>query len=443
MADDLSVPEGQESKPQEARGQSKVTAAESKEPLIPDIITPTLEGMELRDELSSQEKLDDVREELEQENNLYNSSTIIGKLQKRQELGLPLRIAFLDIDSTLTGNPESQKEVRQLLEKQGYGVCFVTSRTEEMVMSKTEFYKSKELGFNRPEPHLGEKEGRRNLAFPEELKEFEGLYDPDIIAGTTGSRILVRQENGGYALDSDFENQQKQTSEEWRNGAMEVLQYIDPEGKLYKLSPLENAQNYSRGEIDVYSPDFRIQVEFSGLESKRMFKEKFKQALHNKEIPENLHRQLQNIRLTEDSSPEKGRLQIYLTPFKGYKARAEENIVSNISESLGVNKSDLELLIAGDSYPDLAMGLYGGVGTRATFLLVGGSRLTEAITQESIRDFAGEEMSAVKNRLVEKGKGEFEFKVPLFGARKVIVGDKVYPGTKSVETVKAYLNKQE
>lgn len=401
--------------------------------------------------------------------NPYINSTLVSRLKERQKEGLPLRIAFLDIDSTLTGNPKEARKVRKLLEEKGYAVVFVTSRTEEMVMSKAEFQASEDIKTQRSAPHLAWRNGKRVVGYADEVEGFEGLYDGDVIAGTTGSEIYIleKSENGkpgGYKQDKDYDRLQQRDLGQWRQLTLpkveQIIQKIDPDGKIASLASIEEAVKFKEGETDVAPPNTRIQVNFEAPTSEKIIRgtgsteggsnvtveasktpfammQEFQR--HFQELED-----MQNVRLTDDSNPEKGRFAWYITPNKGYKARAAEYIIQQIVAELNVTRGEIETLMVGDSFPDVNMGLYGGTGTKATFLIVGGSRLKQVFTNPSINEFSGVKMGAIKRRLTPTPKqaGYYEFKAPILGSRTVIVGDKAFPRTIGPETLSAYLEKQ-
>lgn len=375
------------------------------------------------------------------EENPYKESSLVAKIRDSK------RIAFLDIDSTLTGNPDASVNLRKTLEQKGYAVVFVTSRTEEMVMSKGMYEASKALGFARKSPHLGvvdvALEKQRIEVPPESLEDNRGLLDPDVIGGTTGSRIMLRQEKGGYVVDTGFENAIKKDQSQWRENVLNFLKMIDPDKKLVNLAPIESVQNYELGLTDVFPPDFRIQLNFEGemgILAKQELKEKISALRFSKDIDEKTRLTLKNLRVSDDSNPAKERYSLYLTPHYGYKARAVENIINNVALQTGIAKNELELLIAGDSFADIGMGLYGGAGTKATFLIVGGSRLTDALSESNVESFADESIKAIQRRLVgNREEGVIAFRVPLMGERRVILGDRAYSGKVGPESIISYL----
>lgn len=116
----------------------------------------------------------------------YQTASFLDKISSSR------RIVFLDIDSTLTGDPLAASEVGKKLDKDGCVVVFVTSRTEEMIMSEDAFTRTDPTELKRPRPHLKkETDGRFGIADPKMLTEHSPFVDGDIIAGSTGSRIFI------------------------------------------------------------------------------------------------------------------------------------------------------------------------------------------------------------------------------------------------------------
>lgn len=377
----------------------------------------------------SAQKIDETTnpEQANSENSPYSGSEIVQKLKENLKKGISPRIAFLDIDSTLTGSTVSTNEVRKKLEDLGYAIVFITARTEEMIMSQYQFQVSKALGFARAEPHLGKTTDNKKFYLPPEKVEPEGLIDPDIIAGSSGTKILVKQANDGYLTDSSYEKNYQQGSSEWRKETIAVIEKL----QIGKPAEIENPQNYRNAITDVTPPDFRIQIDFKGLAEKQKFFENLS-ALQKKQI--------QNMRFIDNSNEQRDKYSIFIIPNKADKARAAEHIVNNICQELNLPRKDLEILIAGDSLADLPMGLYSGLDTQAKFILVGGSRITQALTDNQITEYAGEKLLKFKSHL-SGSQGNLEFKIPIFGNRKVIIGDQVFPNTKGPETILKLLEK--
>lgn len=382
-------------------------------------------------------------EEIIEKENPYRDSDLVEKVSKTK------KIAFVDIDSTITSSdPAKQLEARQKLEAVGYAVVFVTARTYEMQISDHEKKLSPDLV--RPPAQMAKdpESGKLTTVDPQSLTGMKGLLDPDAIVDSTGAHIAIHQKEGGYRADQQYIEKMKMESAEWRYFSQRLIDVINAEEEVCKVKPFEKVGAYEAGETDVYLPDFRIQVEFLDLEKKQTFTDKVKELMHQSrevvsaQYDENFYTQLHHLRLTDDSKPASDQYSLYLMPKFGTKQRSVEEIVKVVTEESNILREELELLIAGDGFPDLAMGLYGGLNTKATFLVVGGSRLSPALTESDINEFAGEELTSIKNRMVAQGEGVYSFKPPLHQERQIIIGDQAFPNTKAPETIIAYLDSQ-
>ncbi len=417
----------------------------------------------LAENLGAQEKADEVREALEEEKEPYKDSTVLEKLRRRKEQDLPLKIAFLDIDSTLSGNPKEAVKIRELLDEKGYVVFFVSSRTEEMTMSKAEYKKSVELGLERPAPKLAVGEdGKKIEAFPDEVEDFAGLYDADGVAAATGSRIFLRQQSGGYEEDKGFTQKMKQDSTEFRQRTMDILNRIDPKHSLFVLSPVDNSQNFEQNITDVESPDFRVQLNFqpstaeqvvettgatdakvsategqkqTELQKKQETERRIRALLEDPGIDAETKNYVRNLKITDDSNPDKGKYSLYLTPLHGSKERAVDSTLEQLSQRLNADFRDFELFMAGDSWPDVAMGLYAGRSAKVDFFVALNSRLTTPLTETEIRSFAGQKLPLL-SRFFPREEGVIDFKRPspldsggqrINRERTVYIGDKLFP----------------
>jgi hypothetical protein len=393
--------------------------------------------------------------------NPYENSTAVQILKERKQNQQPLRVAFFDIDSTITGDTESTNEVRKQLESLGYVVCMVTSRTEEMVITENKREQSPTIA--RPKPHLGKDDSQNRIYVDPGTIEPAGVLNAHIVAGSTGSGgQLIEQIDGSYIRDSRFEAKMKAESDAWRSGVTKLIEFVNNDEQLCQLIPIESVEKYDEGETDVYPPNFRIQVDFPTISAKQRFQEKvleLKQANRNDLFELGLDasaiENLFNVRITDDSKPKGEKYSAYLTPAKGNKMRAEEEIVNNICDQVGIKRNELDLLIAGDSFPDLGMGLYGGLGTHATFILAGGSRLTDDLTRPSLHGeditFAGEGLNAIRRRLKPDADkpGYYTFRQPgilnvpahdqPIHDRTVVILDEVFPGKVTSDSILSYL----
>jgi hypothetical protein len=365
---------------------------------------------------------------------IYWSSAAARIARRRVEGGRAARLACLDIDSTLTGPADLADRVRSRLESAGYAVAFVTSRTEEMIMSSRAYQLSTAPGLQRLPPKLGSAGGRRVYVPPETVLP-GGLLDGEIVAGSSGTRILVRGDDGAYRPDPVYEERMGADPEGWRATALALVRTLQREGIGAEPAPIDRPEAYETGETDVYPPLYRVQVNFPSLAEKA----RFLMALHAARVAGRAGARA--VRITDDSNPLHGRIKVFLTPRRAAKVHAVERMVAALCAAVGVARDGFELFFTGDSFPDLAMGMFGGLGARATFLLAGGSRLVTPMVGATETDFAGEPVAAFRRRLRSGDRpGIYRFTLPLgFGTRTVIVGDEMYPGTSEVETVARYV----
>lgn len=347
---------------------------------------------------------------------------------------------MLDIDSTLTGDGETAGRVRAMLEAQGYLVVFNTSRTEEMVMSRAAYAASRATGrFHRPPPHLGHA-GDRRVDVPQEEAEPAGLLDPDIIAGSTGTQILVRQQDGAYLPDEQYGVDEPLEPCEWRERVLALVEAINTPNLLLQPAAIEYLENYGDGVSDVYPPDYRMQLGFARQGDGREAACRLNR-IRAADIG-SLTRTARGVRLLDDSEPRNGRYKSYIVPRWASKARAARRIIERLCQDTGMRREQMYVLFVGDSYPDLHMALVGGAGLEATLLLVGGSRLTDVLGEPDTTSFAGISLRAVKKRLTRtERQGYLRYRGPGAGdtALTVVLGDKAFPGTESAQTVEDYL----
>lgn len=314
-------------------------------------------------------------------------------------------------------------------------VSFVTSRTEEMVMSSTAFAHSQAAGeLSRPEPHLL-RAGRRWHWAPPEGIEPAGLLDGDIIAGSSGTRVYVQGLDGIYRLDGGYPRTEEDPLS-WRESTLAVLAGLPGWGSSVSSAPINDSIEYVAGRTDVGPADYRLQIDFSDERAESQFRAATRAAGH---AAGETGRHARSLRFTDDSNPREGRYKAFVTPLRASKAHAVQRITTRLLPAPG--RQPVDILFVGDSLPDLFMGLYGAVGYHATLLLAGGSRLAPLITDPDATEFAGIDMRAIKRRLRHTGEvGTFAYQTPCGPERTVVVGDLAFPGTVSAETVARYLD---
>lgn len=362
----------------------------------------------------------------------YLQSTLLSKLKRREKLHKPLRIAFLDIDSTMTGSIKSTNATRRKLEKLGYIIVYVTARTEEMIMTSVSYTASRKLGFTRPVPKLA-RLADRYIYTPVELIEPMGLLDPDVIAGSSGTQLYIKQKTGGYISDEGFYSNLKVTKN-WRKDVKNLIEkYNSPSKKAY-FALYETPKNYIKGLTNVYPPKYRITVLFQSAKIKNEFRSFIKNTLKSENI-------FTNIRLTDDSEPARDLHQIHITPKDGSKTKAVDHIINQICTLLTIERSKLHVLIAGDGHADFDMGMRAARGTCATFLLPGGSRLMPLLRcNDTHPDILDDALESLKSQ-IQASKIKGHYKNLMHENRELIICDEVCRGQKQAASLLLALKK--
>jgi hypothetical protein len=342
---------------------------------------------------------------------------IIKKIQKTK------KIAFLDIDLTLTGLPDIQEKTRELLEKKGYSLVYVTSRPYELVLSDYAIKKSSTLTrpFAKTEFH---KNGKRFHTDLNTIGAFQGLLNPDIVASTTGLELFVKQSNDEYLKDELF-NVFPFTSKAWKSDVKKLLKTAAQEKLRFTVKVTEDIKNYHNHEADIAPIDYRFQIDFPGLEDKKIFIKKLNDI--KKAIP---------VFFLDDSEPEFNIYSIYLFPKKAenLKAEAIDYILEQITRQDDIQLKNIQTLIAGDSYPDLGMILYGAKDTHGLFYISGRSRLTKCFTDPFIKNYLDMNISSWKNNLHKKKPGIYTF-----NERTIYIADELFPGLWGAESLYQFL----
>lgn len=332
------------------------------------------------------------------------------------------KIAFIDIDSTLSSHIEATNvqqlldhgltnKARKLLEEKGYIVAFITSRTEEMLMSTEGYNLSvKNYKFERPPSRFNEENTP------------PGTLDPNIIASSTGGKIFVRQKDGGYAEDVSY-RRSSLSPFEWRTKTMNLLIKLNTNKTLFVFSSIEHIEDFHSGSSQVFPPDYRIQIQFRNPIDLTCFKKMFK-----KYGPE--------LYAINDSWPQEKKYYLYISASRG-KFEAVNRILDMMQPNFNM-QSDLEILFVGDSLPDLYEAVF-STGKLSTLLLVGGSRLSSYISNKSMNDFAGDDLGNIKKYLLKQAKGIYTYQVDN-RVCNIIVSDEKYPGLVGPESLIEYLS---
>lgn len=353
----------------------------------------------------------------------YQAGSAIQKITDLLSLGKRIRLAFLDIDSTSTGTPASQQHVRDTLEEKGYIVIFVTARTSELCISWGQRKLSSER-VQRRLPALVQHQGKQMTPLdPATLPAFRGLIDPYIIASTNGSEVLIQQASGGYEYDDNYYELMDVEEKEWRNQTSTLIENIlQDRFKTAVLSPAEYAHNYQQGYASVSEPPYRIEMDFTDRDEKEDFIIQLEKR--NKDLA---------VTDESDETATPATYKLYIMPAGLGKRQAVDYIVQQIYKKFPDMKHNTEVLIAGDAYADLNMGLHGAPDAHTTFLIPGGAKLS--------RHFADAQLQR-KNRLdrtVLSPTGHHGFYAYGPQKRTVIIGDEAYPKTIGSQTLLAYL----
>ena len=346
------------------------------------------------------------------------------------------KLAFIDIDNTLTANPWETNEkdlldkklsnqAIDLLQKFGYLCILNTSRTEEMCMSSTQFLLSqKKYNFKRPKPQIGmTQQGKRFYAKPEDIYPCK-LLDHPIIISSSGAKISVLQKKGGYQEDTDFYPSDFPDPGSWRKDI--ILQLATIKKRVpFMYAPIESEDAFIEQKTDVYPPDYRLQLSFHSVYDLIDFAQESKE-------------QKCNFFLTNDSDPDKHSFILYITPKTG-KFEAIEHIMAHLA-----GRESLEILFIGDSWPDFEAGMHNFTHFKAkkTVLLVGGSRLFPYLTDSNKNNFAGIDLAFIKNQLSPSGQtGIFTYTdAKTNDISTVIVSDLAYPKAIGPKSIVEYLS---
>ena len=434
---------------------------------------------------------------------LYAQSVALQRLLQAKNANRPYQLFISDLDDTLTvlRRPETYSATnaaRALLETQGRVLCVATARSVEWILSEEQRLKSTNLDRLPPHLKIDSETGLKTYGDPRD-HEPEGVLDAPIITSSLGAEIYIRRndsEGGGYVRDEEYATLMRSEPTHWRTITIQLIHALDPDSKLMEFASEETMDGYYHGKAYTAPPNHRIKMlkrtssttigEDDGLASKQEFERRLIFLKRNFANYASLREQggditeiekqfrehgidisslegvtsedVSNIKVMDESSPAKGVYRFYLVPTHGSKTRAADWIIEKLAKQLKINDGDgdIEVTFAGDSLPDLRLGLLGagrkkhGMNVGTTFVLAGGSRLTPtvvALSKQLDRDppivFAGEDLSAWAYRFedFDEEKGTVLYKAPLTEVPiKVVIGDLAFPGTKGPETLQAYLS---
>lgn len=346
---------------------------------------------------------------------IYEHSILAEKVKKNP------KIAFLDIDLTLTGKPSTQRQIREILEKNNFSIVFVTSRPYELLLSDRALAKSRHL--SRPPSKMGvDKDQTYYHIDLSEIDSFAGLLDPDALADTTGSRIYLRQISGEYLRDKDYEVIDL-SPDAWRTQVLNLLTTIQNTMSHFKLKKIEDISNYEKGFANISPPDFRIQVDFKNNKEKKIFRK-------------HISKLTPPIYTLDDSEPDKDIYSLFLFPRQAdfLKGQSVDRIVDAVTGLADISRDSLEIFLSGDSFADVNMGLNSAKGTKATFFLPGGARMSSYFSDKTIYTYEDVDISSWKKLLQKKAPGHYELE-----DREIYIADEMFPGARAGESLLLFL----
>lgn len=190
---------------------------------------------------------------------------------------------------------------------------------------------------------------------------------------TTLLRAVLRQINGEYQSIAEYSEFMKQKSTKWRAVMMQMFARLKKESYLYGLGDIEEDDD---GKNKVSLPDFRFVLNFNKstmgddenyakaqrecIEQIKEFQnecaEKFNNLNGQKESEEFL-RTIIDLRVSNESNPEKNELKVYITPNHMIKNFFAYFIIEETCKRMGIKRNDLDhVLICAESYTDLHNG---------------------------------------------------------------------------------------
>lgn len=346
---------------------------------------------------------------------IYRESLLLTKIRKTGN------IVFLDIDLTITGKPGTQRKIRDLFEAHGYSVVFVTSRPYELLLSDKALAQSPRL--TRPPSKVGI--SANNTYYHVDLatvESFAGLIDPDALADTTGGRIYLRQQSGEYLRDRDYDVFELSAAE-WRTHVLNLLTTISNTMSNFQLKKIEDMSNYEKGFANISPPDFRIQVDFKDNKEKKLFRK-------------HISKLTPPIYTLDDSEPEKEIYSLFLFPTQAdfLKAQAVDRIVDMVIKATDISPDQLSVFLSGDSFADVNMGLNSAKGTKATFFLPGGARMSKYFSDNTMNAYEDVDISLWKKELNKKSPGHYALH-----DREIYVADELFPGLIAGESLLHFL----
>lgn len=368
---------------------------------------------------------------------VYSESDVVSRVMKTG------RLFFFDLDGSLAaGKVAIRKDVRYRADSNGATV-FATARTPELTLSSATYEQSSAAGFPRPKPKVGvNPDGTRYWIPLEEnpLDDHKHMLDATATIGF-GTGIWIRKKEvyvqDETAIGTTF------AEKYFRSTTLHLLKCADKIDLIKPhLAQIEIPDAYERNMVDVAPLEYRIQLDFSKLDDKLRAIELVTTLKESHFL--GIRDMAKHICLVDESSPDKldkmgnlaPKFTLYLMPSAATKQALVKHFLDQVIDAANSPRSELEVLYVGDSLTDIPAGLQSSAGTKATFLLVGGSRLSRYLTIPGIETFAGEDLRPIKRLIVPMQRpGFYRFQDTQF-----IIADEAYQGTVGAESVLAYMD---
>jgi hypothetical protein len=319
-------------------------------------------------------------------------------------------------------------------------IIIPTMCTPGMLMSWDMFDESAAKGYNEPRPRIGyANDGLVRIeAKPGDVPEFAYNTDADVIAGI-GTRIMIKNgscyfEDRGYVNKLGLCHYGDWSNTKWRATTMRHLRQLWPEEWLHEhLAKIDLPGMYEQRLVNVAQLPGRVELSFDTIDEKH---EAIGRIITVKWRHDDMSNFVANrLDVIDESRPPKGK--IFLVPRDENKYTQMERCLRQISSDAGLKPAEIEVFCAGDASPDLNM-IRAVPEAKGRFVLVGGSRLTQALVERH-KEYAGVSIEWLTANLVDTDQpGIYKWQCKVSDKeceRLVIVGDEAFPGTTGPVTI--------
>ncbi len=185
---------------------------------------------------------------------LYRDSLVMQQLKSAVAQGQ--HPTFYTVDPELFGTGL----VRDTIEKNGGIYTVVTDKPAELYISEKTRLQSP--FFSRPVPKYGiESDTKQRIYVDPALAISPDIVDAPLLVAANGTHIYLLVEKEGTSVYQEDERYRRQLETDpihWRETIGNILQMIDSDGRIGKVSVVEDMRNYLRGKTRYAPPDFRM-----------------------------------------------------------------------------------------------------------------------------------------------------------------------------------------